>query len=305
MRDGLPSRWLPSSTARSSAARTPGSSWGPTRRPCFGSGGKNAAKPSLRISLATSSSSSGSQLNRSIGAGTSAIPGRPSKRSNALVILNPGSCIERQRWRLEGEADPQNRPPFWSEISLALASLNHACRVHRPDVSATLTTMSLITYDEDHRRTGPRYPATARAEPEGNVTATWLRHRNSRLEVRVRGDHHSGPGQRGLSALGDEHGHPRTDMADHRSVGGCEVAAYQAALWSRSATLGAPARLPPKARRREIGGRIFTLGQRSAVSKTKARRREIGGRNFTLGQRSAVSKTKEPRGIRGSSKPLD
>jgi hypothetical protein len=51
------------------------------------------------------------------------------------------------------QADPGGRvtPRFWHRLIrfrhfidglLALASLNHACRDHRPDVSATLTTMA-------------------------------------------------------------------------------------------------------------------------------------------------------------------
>ena len=45
--------------AHSSAAPTPGSSWAPTKPPCSGFGGRNAARPSPRTCRATSSSSLG------------------------------------------------------------------------------------------------------------------------------------------------------------------------------------------------------------------------------------------------------
>ena len=59
------------------------------------------------------------------------------------------------------------RPPHsifrrFSSGSLALASLDHACRDHRPDVSATLTTMAF-----DHSRSRWLGIGDLIAEPEG------------------------------------------------------------------------------------------------------------------------------------------
>src|SRR2546422_4877365 len=71
------------------------------------------------------------------------------------------------------QAGPGGRvtPRFWHHLirfrhfidgSLALASLNHTCRDHRPDVSAALTT---VAFDQS----GPRWLGISDliAEPEG------------------------------------------------------------------------------------------------------------------------------------------
>ena len=68
--------------APSSAARTPGSSWAMTRPLCCACGARSAARSSLRICRATSSSSSVSPRRSLTGVGTRPIPGRPSRTSS-------------------------------------------------------------------------------------------------------------------------------------------------------------------------------------------------------------------------------
>ena len=73
---------FPVTDASSSGARTPGLSWEAMKPHCFAFGGKNEGRSDQRTYRPTSSSSLAWRPNPSIGAGSSAIPGKPSKAFN-------------------------------------------------------------------------------------------------------------------------------------------------------------------------------------------------------------------------------